>query len=57
MEPMKTDIRLLFLEALARIDKERANITDYWYSAVKRIDDLEKENQALKQRITELVPK
>jgi hypothetical protein len=57
MEPIKTDIRLLFLEALARIDKERANITDYWYSAVKRIDDLEKENQALKQRITELVPK
>jgi hypothetical protein len=57
MEPMKTDIRLLFLEALARIDKERANITDYWYSAVKRIDDLEKENQALKQRITELVPR
>ena len=57
MEPMKTDIRLLFLEALARIDKERSNITDYWYSAVKRIDDLEKENQALKQRITELVPK
>jgi hypothetical protein len=57
MEPVKTDIRLLFLEAVARIDKEKSNLIDYWYTLYTKINDLEKENQALKQRITELIPR
>jgi hypothetical protein len=57
MEPVKTDIRLLFLESFSRIDKEKSNLIDYWYTLYTKINELEKENQSLKQRITELIPR
>lgn len=53
-QPKAVDIRILFLEAQARSDKEKTNITDYFYQVLKQLSDLQEENKQLKQRIVEL---
>ena len=48
------DIRISFLEAMARVDKEKTNLIDYWYSLYNKASEIEQENIRLKNRTLEL---